>query len=79
MMWCLLPKAIYFNENGNAHTIYTFHNVFNTSYILTMSDQVSQLKSQIKSSQVTEGTFGFKAASNLQRSGFDISDDKHNF
>jgi hypothetical protein len=44
-----------------------------------MSDQVSQLKSQIKSSQVTEGTFGFKAASNLQRSGFDISDDKHNF
>jgi hypothetical protein len=52
----------------------TFLTVFSTPHILTVSDQVGQTLT--KSTQNTESTLGLAETSNLQRSGFETSNEK---
>jgi len=73
---------MYFNENQKAHTIYiyvysTFLAIFsNPLHPDTMSDQVGQTDRE--STHNTESTLGLAAASNVQRSGFETSNEKNN-
>ena len=67
---------MYFNEYGKARIIYTFLAIFSTPlHPDTMSDQVGQ--TDRKSTHNTESTLGLAAASTLQRSGFETSNEKN--
>ena len=67
---------MYCNEYGKAFIINTFLAIFsNPLHPDTMSDQVGQ--TDRKSTHNTESTLGLAAASNLQRSGFETSNEKN--
>jgi hypothetical protein len=67
---------MYFNENEKTHTICVQYFPRHIQYPLQMSDQVGQTDRM--STHNIESTRGLAAASNLQRSGFETSNEKNN-
>jgi len=65
---------MYFNEHGKACKQYFPHHIHTPLHPDTMSDQVGQ--TDRKSTHNTESTLGLAAASNLQRLGFETSNEK---
>jgi len=69
------PKQYILMKTILHYSIYFSCSLPHSFHLNTMSDQVLRLKMRRKASQVTEGTMGLKAASNLLWSGFEISDE----